>query len=183
MIALMDVHYRDSPTGTQAHAACVLATDWQAAKPALQVSLTLTEVAEYQPGEFYRRELPCLLQLLKQLPTPPSLLVIDGYVWLDDADRPGLGAHLYKALGQCIGVIGIAKTAFVGVNQCQRIAAVLRGSSRRPLYVSAAGYDLQMAAQAVGQMHGPHRIPDLLQAVDALSRSDISDRKGEHGIL
>jgi Deoxyinosine 3''endonuclease (endonuclease V) len=59
MILAADVQYGD----TGAQAAGVLFTDWPAAAPERTLLVHLPEVAEYVPGEFYRRELPCLLRL------------------------------------------------------------------------------------------------------------------------
>ena len=46
-----------------------------------------------------------------------------------------------------------------------------RGSSRRPLYVSAAGMELQEAKRHIAQMHGKFRMPALLKRADQLSRA------------
>jgi deoxyribonuclease V len=127
----------------------------------------LARVEPYQPGEFYRRELPCLLAVLGKAGAPPAAVVIDGYVWLGDEGRPGLGAHLYAALGQAVPVIGVAKTHFAGV----RVARpVLRGGSKRPLWVTASGIDADTAARHVAAMYGPFRVPTLLKRVDQLCR-------------
>jgi len=48
---------------------------------------------------------------------------------------------------------------------------VLRGGSRRPLLVTAAGLAPADAADLVRAMAGPHRLPDALKRVDTLSRS------------
>jgi deoxyinosine 3'endonuclease (endonuclease V) len=53
--------------------------------------------AEYVPGQFYKRELPLLRAVIDNLPSRPSMLIIDGYVWLGATDAPGLGAHLFEA--------------------------------------------------------------------------------------
>jgi deoxyribonuclease V len=47
---------------------------------------------------------------------------------------------------------------------------VLRGTSARPLYVTAAGMPSAGAADQVRQMAGPHRLPDALRRADALAR-------------
>ena len=167
MLAFMDVGYHDAG----ARAAAVLAVQWHDSAACHQQIVDLPEVAPYEPGAFYLRELPCLLALIEALPQTPSLLAIDGYVWLDAQFRPGLGAHLYQALGEQIPVVGIAKTAFAGADTCPLIEPVLRANSRRPLYVSCVGTDLRRTALEVQQMHGLHRIPSLLKQVDSLSRS------------
>jgi deoxyribonuclease V len=123
--------------------------------------------APYEPGQFYRRELPYLLELLRALTATATLVLVDGYVWLD-GERPGLGAHLHGALRAACPVIGVAKRPFVGAT---RSVPILRGSSAVPLFVSAVGMDAHEAADNVRQMHGPHRIPTLLRRVDQLSRA------------
>jgi deoxyribonuclease V len=164
MIACVDVDYRDSG----AVAACVLFRSWTDGVSAGEVVERTANVEPYQPGQFYRRELPCLLSVLRRVAEPLQAVVIDGYVWLGDENSPGLGAHLYKALGRTLPVIGVAKTHFAGA-----VAArpVLRGDSQRPLHVTAAGMDPAAAAEHVRSMHGPFRIPTLLRRVDQLCRT------------
>ena len=165
MKACLDVDYRDEG----AVAACVAFAEWADAAPALEVVERIAAVAEYEPGAFYKRELPCLLAVLAQLPERPSLVVVDGYVWLEDESRPGLGARLFDALGGTVPVVGVAKTRFAS---CRVAVPVVRGeSATRPLWVTAAGMDVHEAAEAVKGMHGPHRLPTLLKRVDSLCRS------------
>src|SRR5262249_50979304 len=104
------------------------------------------ERARYEPGRFYRRELPALLSVISKLTVRPEVIIIDGYVWLGDWDHPGLGAHLHKALGGNAAVIGVAKKLF---RRGPAVRSVRRGTSARPLYVSAAGMDLHEAAARI----------------------------------
>lgn len=78
-------------------------------------------------------------------------------------------AHLYEALDRRIPVIGVAKTAFLRATNARDVA---RGSSAKPLFVTAVGMDLDVAAGHVRDMHGTFRIPTLLKLVDRLSRWD-----------
>jgi deoxyribonuclease V len=98
---------------------------------------------------------------------PFGAIVVDGYVDLDAHGAPGLGAHLYDALEGRVPVIGIAKTAYKGADFA---AAVVRGESTRPVYVTSRGVPLPEAAERVRGMHGPHRIPTLVTRVDHLAR-------------
>ncbi len=166
-IAFLDVHYR----GESARAACVVAESWEAESPIATFVQDIGAVEPYQPGSFYRRELPCLLAVLRLLPSLPEVIVIDGYVWLAPGNRPGLGAHLYDALARGTPVIGLAKSAFAGSASCPGVIPVLRGASARPLFVTAAGMEPYAAAQCVRAMAGKHRIPELAQMADRLSRS------------
>lgn len=167
MIACVDVDYRASG----AVAACVLFREWSDGTAARETVVPIATVEEYEPGKFYRRELPCLLSVLEAAGGAPDVVVVDGYVWLADEREPGLGAHLHEALGGRSAVVGVAKTRFMRATLAHE---VLRGTSRHPLFVTAAGMDADEAARHVGQMHGPHRIPTLLKRVDQLCRGLVS---------
>ena len=163
MRACVDVDYRT----TGACAAAVTFYNWSDAKAVNEKTVHISEVAPYVPGEFFRRELPCLLAVLETLPAVKTV-IIDGYVWLDNS-RLGLGGHLYQALGGRVEVVGIAKTKFRGaVGVCE----VVRGRSTRPLYVSAARIQASLAADCVRSMHGNHRIPSFISRVDYLCRHE-----------
>lgn len=163
MFACVDVGYDDAT----ATAACVAFERWEDACASDEYMLGISDVQPYVPGQFYQRELPCVLAVLQSLPTRPDLVVIDGYVWLDDSDRRGLGGHLFESLGQAVPVIGVAKTRFATANGA---VEVFRGSSRRPLLVTAVGIGQGEAADCISRMHGDNRIPTLLRRVDQLSR-------------
>ncbi|HWG41942.1 MAG TPA: endonuclease V [Gemmataceae bacterium] len=162
MLACVDVDYREET----AVAACVLFRSWSDADSAGERVQSIARVEPYEPGQFYRRELPCLLSVLQSVAEPLETVVVDGYVWLADERKPGLGAHLYEALGRKVPIIGVAKTRFADASA----EAVQRGDSRRPLYVSAAGMDRVTAARQIQIMHGAYRIPTLLRKVDQLCR-------------
>jgi deoxyribonuclease V len=168
MIACLDVDYRTPG----AVAACVLLEAWNSSAPARELTVKIDEVADYAPGEFYRRELPCLLAVLQEVSEPLAAIVIDGYVWLDATQRPGLGAKLYEALNVKTPVIGVAKTAFAGSSFA---TPVMRGASTRPLWITAAGIDVHQAAENVRGMFGAHRLPDMLKRVDRLCREASDD--------
>jgi deoxyribonuclease V len=167
MIAFVDVDYR----GDEAAAACVLSAGWNDDVPARELVQRVLGVEPYVAGQFYKRELPCLLAVLGQVGEPIDLVVIDGYVWLADESRPGLGAHLYESLGKKVPIVGVAKTQFLSAKLA---VPVVRGEANsRPLFVTAAGMDVSEAAARVRGMHGPHRIPTLLRRVDALCRGAV----------
>jgi deoxyribonuclease V len=163
MIACVDVDYRDP----EAVAACVLLRAWADDTSAAELVEHIARVELYQPGHFYLRELPCLLAVLGKVSVPPEAVVVDGYVWLGGDDSPGLGGHLYAALGGIVPVVGVAKTHFAGARSGR---TVRRAGSRRPLYVTAAGMDVEAAARHVAGMHGAFRIPTMLKRVDQLCR-------------
>jgi deoxyribonuclease V len=73
---------------------------------------------------------------------------------------------LHEALGGAVPVVGVAKTRFASAAAVD----VVRGDSQKPLFVTAAGVDVEWAAEQVKRMHGPYRIPTLLKRVDQLCR-------------
>lgn len=164
VFAALDVYYRDG----DAVAACVLFRTWADAAPAREVVEPCPGVEPYRPGEFFRRELPCLLRCIARIDEPLEAIVIDGYVWLEDG-APALGGHLYRALGERVPVVGVAKSRF---GKAGPFVEVTRGASLRPLFVSAAGLELALAAEHVRSMHGAFRMPTLLKRVDRLCRSE-----------
>jgi deoxyribonuclease V len=157
----IDVYY---PDGGGARAALVVASDAAYATVVDERTTTLTEVAAYEPGEFYRRELPAMLAVLAGAGVF-DLIVVDGYVDLDPTGRPGVGARLHTEIGT--PVIGVAKTAF---RSATHALEVRRGTATRPLFVTSAGVPMRDAADLVTGMAGPHRLPDALRRVDRLSR-------------
>lgn len=129
------------------------------------------------PGEFYKRELPCLLQVYAQIREETNIIIIDGYVMLGE-EKKGLGGYLYEALDKKIPIIGVAKTYF---KNCVHYTEVYRGKSSRPLYVSSIGLDLDFSAALIRNLQGPYRIPTVLKAVDHLTRLGQGDRIGTGG--
>ena len=168
LIACLDVHYADP----RAAAACVVLSSWQASKPEECAVRTIDNVLPYEPGAFYRRELPCLEEALKALHRVPEILVVDGYVWLGQGKK-GLGAYLFEAIGSLGAVVGVAKTSFIGA---EPVGKVFRGQSRRPLFVSAVGMNLAEACAHVEEMHGKFRVPWAISEVDRLAREHNSPR-------
>jgi deoxyribonuclease V len=93
MIAAFDVHYLEDG---RASAAAVLFSDYSDSEPETVYTKFLTAgAADYIPGELYRRELPCILTLLKQINKALDEMIVDGYVML--GNKPGLGQHLFES--------------------------------------------------------------------------------------
>lgn len=163
MILAVDVHYYQD----KANAAGVLFSSWQSKQPDCVVMERCEKVAEYRAGQLYKRELLCILRLLKVIDMSFSCVIIDGYVSLGKEQQPELGMYLYNALDGKIPVIGVAKS------QCADTpldAELLRGNSQHPLYISAAGISLGQAKQHIQSMHGKCYIPQLLKEVDRVCR-------------
>ncbi len=159
----VDVHYHSSG----AVAAGVLFHDWTDERPASEWAVRISKVEPYTPGQFYKREAPCILQLLRQVEKSPQTIIIDGHAYLGRERKKGLGRHVYDALDGKIAVIGVAKTPF---KDTPRSVELHRGRSKRPLYVTAVGVDEDVARECIARMHGPNRTPTLLKRVDQLCR-------------
>lgn len=158
----LDVDYR----GDHSCTGWALFQDWSDAAPTQEGRVIHSGVADYEPGAFYRRELPPLLHALETLGTVPDGVIVDGFCWLA-AERPGLGVHLWEALGRRGWVVGVAKTSFQG----HPGLPVVRGNTSKPLWVTACGVEPQWAADRIQSMHGPYRSPTLLKRVDQLART------------
>jgi len=181
LVATVDACYGDE----SALVACVVFGEWGASTPDNVVTAQVDGISAYHPGAFYKRELPVLLAVLREIKEPLRAVIVDGYVWLDARQTPGLGAHLHDALLRRVPVIGVAKTPFRGDDWSRR---VMRGKSRRPLFVTAAGYPSDEAAEAIRTMHGDSRIPTMLRLADhparmhpgSLRRRVASPPAGDH---
>jgi deoxyribonuclease V len=114
---------------------------------------------------FYRRELPPLRAVLDDL-SGVGLLVAGGYADMDPAGRSGLGAYAHAASG--IPVIGVATSRFRSATYA---VPVVRGSSVRPLFVTAAEMPSADAADLVRRMAGRHRLPGALRRADTRARA------------
>jgi deoxyribonuclease V len=165
MILAFDTYYFDNKAKT----VCIVFEYWTDQEIYKVYAEVLETTQGYIPGEFYRRELPCIMSLLQRIGEKDiEALVIDGFVYLDDHGKLGLGGHLYGQLGGAIPVIGVAKTDFVTNKKNRR--EVWRGKSKRPLYVSAMGVDVDQAAENIKCMAGNFRMPTLLKKLDRLTK-------------
>jgi deoxyribonuclease V len=169
MFAAVDVHY---PPSGGARAAVVLASDPAFSTLVCETTEFVGDVAPYRPGEFYRRELPPQRAVLAKV-DGIDLLVIDGYVTLDPDGRRGLGAYAHAEFG--VPVIGVAKTRFASAAHA---VPVIRGSAKRPIYVTSAGLPPPDAAELVRATAGVFCLPDALRRVDSLARGHLAPIKG-----
>lgn len=167
MILAVDVHYKSNYAKT----IVLLFEKWQSETFSEIVEIKTENVAEYVPGEFYKRELPCILEALQQINKDKiDLIIIDGYIYVDNIKSYGLGGYLYDALNKKIPIVGVAKTSFQ--NNKETVAEVYRGESKNPLFVSTIGYDLEKASQAIKSMHGEFRLPFLLKLMDQKTKEE-----------
>lgn len=167
-IACLDVAYGS----TAAAVACVMVRSWDASgADRIEVRRFDGPAERYEPGAFYRRELPLLRSVISGFEEMIEVIVVDGYVWLDADGQPGLGGHLFAGLGCRVPVIGVAKTRYLNDTWS---TPVLRGASRRPLFVTSAGVDGKTAAECVRRMDGSHRIPTILALADRAAREELA---------
>lgn len=165
MILAFDTYYYDGKAKT----ICLEFQQWNQSTDFKVHTEIIDNVAEYIPGEFYKRELPCILSLLNKIDLKKvEVIIVDGFVYLDDEKKYGLGGHLYEKLNQKIPIIGVAKTNFASIEKDKR--SLLRGDSQKPLYVTGIGIELEDAFQKVESMAGEFRMPTLLKEMDRLTK-------------
>ena len=166
---ILDVHYKESQE-IDAITATVAGIRFEGIEQSRVLSehiVEVNDVAPYEPGQFYKREMPCLLALINQIKEPFNVIIIDGYVVLDSVGKAGLGKYLYDNLANKKPIIGIAKNHFYDITEDY---AVWRGISKRPLYVTSIGINIITAKEMVSEMEGEHRMPKMVSDVDKLGR-------------
>lgn len=165
MILAFDSYYYENKAKT----VCLAFENFEDKKPLKIIEDYQENVTEYEPGNFYKRELPCILSLLEKHHFENiETIIIDGFVFLDDNQKLGLGGHLYKSLDEKIPIIGVAKTNFSGINLMKK--EIYRGESNNPLFITAIGIDLNTASENILKMHGNFRFPTLLKQLDSLTK-------------
>ncbi len=167
---ILDVYYQENHE-TNDTTATVTGVRFQGIEQSDIISehiIEIDKVAPYQSGQFYKREMPCLLALTDQIKKPFDIIIIDGYVFLNGVDKAGLGKYLYDNLSDKKPIIGIAKNQFYGISDDY---AVWRGISKHPLYVTSIGVDIIEAKSLVTRLEGKHRLPNIVNQVDRLGRS------------
>lgn len=165
MILAFDTYYFDNKAKT----ICISFNSWKDDEHYNVYTEIRENIAEYKSGEFYKRELPCILSLFEEIQIKNvETIIVDGFVLLDDNHKLGLGGHLFRELNSRIPIIGVAKTNFATIKK-NRIE-LLRGKSQKPLYITAIGIDLDIAKDLIKNMSGPNRIPTLLKTLDTLTK-------------
>ncbi|WP_346985426.1 endonuclease V [Chryseobacterium sp. POE27] len=165
MIYAFDTYYFENYANT----VCIAFEDCNSDQETEIYNAKTAIISDYESGAFYKRELPCIINLLKNIELKEGdLIIVDGYVTLDNDGKIGLGGHLFEALDHKFPVIGIAKNAFNSPDDMRR--EVYRGNSTAPLFLTAIGIDVDEIKIKVKDMHGNFRIPSLLKKLDQLSR-------------
>lgn len=165
MILAFDTYYFDGKAKT----VCLEFEKWNEDKNFKIHTEIIDNIEEYVPGEFYKRELPCIISLLNKIDLKNTeAIVVDGFVYLDDEKKYGLGGRLYEKLNNTIPIIGVAKTNFAAIEKNKR--ALMRGDSKKPLYITSIGIELDDAFEKVESMAGEFRFPTLLKELDRLTK-------------
>ncbi len=153
--------------GAQAQVAAVAFEAWDAPEAAKTYLSPIAHVEKARRGELDLRELPCVMQLLREHRLEPELILIDGFVHLDADETPGLGQHLFHALGSRTPVIGISKTSRPGLSAQFE---VMREEESKPLIVTCAGIDIGAAKARLRAMHGRKVVPTLMKLAVRLAK-------------
>ena len=175
MILALDSYYKDDICNTSL---VIFKHPWSDS-PIYQDTIYTKVTSEYIPGEFYKRELPGIIMILKKLQKEKidlwehiTTIIVDGFVTLKLGDKEwgGLGYYLQEYL-ESIGcnkrIYGVAKSKFGDCDQISKL--IYRGKSEKPLYVQST-FNIDIAANVIQQLHGKYRIPTILKSVDQLSR-------------
>ncbi|WP_211226574.1 endonuclease V [Pedobacter glucosidilyticus] len=164
IILAMDVHYRENV----AKAVGAL-FKWESDAPNELIVKYIDDVSEYIPGEFYKRELPCIREIIDSADLNRiAVIIVDSHIYINNNREYGLGGKLWQELGQRIPVIGVAKSSFKD-NQ-ETITPIKRGNSKKPLYISSIGIELEVAARLILNMKGKYRLPDILKTLDSVTK-------------
>jgi len=163
----IDVHF----DGTGALAAAVSFDAWDASEASRTCTSRIPNIEKARRGELDLRALPCIIQLLREHALEPDLVMIDGFVDLDAKETPGLGRHLYHALGGRAAIIGVSKSANPDL---PAQFEVFREEEARPLLVTSVGIDIGAAKAGVRAMHGRKRVPTLLKLVARIARGTVA---------
>ncbi|MCS0599869.1 endonuclease V [Streptomyces sp. LP11] len=175
------------------------ARDLVAAAAVVLDAATLDVVAEatavgrvsfpYVPGLLAFREIPAVLAALEALPSPPGLVVCDGY-GLAHPRRFGLASHLGVLTG--LPSIGVAKNPFTFTHddppRARGTSAPLRAGGEevgralrtrdgtRPVYVSVGHrVSLDNALAHTLALTPRHRLPETTRRADALCRRALRE--------
>ncbi|MCV2419092.1 endonuclease V [Paucibacter sp. DJ2R-2] len=168
MKLIVAVHFEDAQA-TRATAAAVAFEAWDAAEA---TRTYLSRIAHVEPavrGTLDLRELPCVMQLLREHKLEPELILIDGFVHLDADETPGLGQHIFHALGGSVPIVGVSKKRLPGLTA--QFEVMREDEETQPLLVTCAGIDIGAAKARLRTMHGRKRVPTLMKLVARLAKN------------
>ena len=171
----IDVYYLND---SLARTVGVVFEDWSDQQPSDIIVDWCHQFGRYIPGQFYLRELPCILGLLQKVDLRDfDTVILDSYLKLRDdlgTDSPGLGVKLWEVIGQGYPHLDIWAVAKSKYGKCKQISCpIMRGESKTPLYVQALKESNDEAGRIVRDvMHGPFRLPTLLKILDQVTKKD-----------
>jgi len=164
MILAIDVYYKEN----DAKIVGVL-FNWKDEMPQNTIIEQITGIEDYVSGEFYKRELPCIEAILKKINLNEiEAIIIDGHIYVDNDGTFGLGGYVWESLHKKIPVIGVAKNSFF--RNKDTVKEVFRGESKKTLYVSSIGIDLDTATNLIKDLKGNYRIPTILKELDRITK-------------
>ena len=187
MILAIDVYYYPLDSWKSYTVSGVKFKSWESKEPEEIIRYTRSKsdtvkLSPYISGKFKDRELPCILNYLKNENLQEiDTIIIDGYVILVNEDLESidtLGTSLYSKLCSMgfghISVVGIAKTKYRDDSMMLESIPVLRGDAINPIYITSTGWiNSKDAAEKIKSMYGDHRLPELIRLADKYSKSDI----------
>lgn len=161
-ILALDVAYK----GSQYKGVGIVFSEWTQGEPSEVIEIKGRNNAPYIPGEFWKKEVPILKELCKNLDQIKTIIV-DGFLEVLDDRTEELNSsfyeHLMKELKGWKGqVIGIAKSDFGETGKKGYALRWERGG--KPLWIQwKNGKD---PTKNLKEMKGDKRLPDLLQFLD-----------------
>lgn len=179
-VAGVDVGFQDNYQITQAAVAVLSFPQLELVEKAIsQIPTTFP----YIPGYLSFREIPAILEALKQLKITPDLILCDGQ-GLAHPRRFGLACHLGVLLN--LPTIGVAKSLFIGeheelpsekgswqplIDKDETVGLVLRSRTNvRPIYVSIGHkISLPTAKDYVMKCLTKYRLPETTRWADKLA--------------
>lgn len=186
-VAGVDAAFAD---GGRVIRAAAVVLDYPGLRLADQVLIERPTAFPYVPGLLSFREVPALLEAVRQLPMMPDLILCDGHGYAHPR-RFGLACHL--GLWLDIPAIGVAKSRLTGSHDepglakgdaawlladkaappGERIGAVLRTRERvKPVYVSAGHrVSLKTAVALTLACVTRYRLPEPTRLADKLSKA------------
>lgn len=147
--------------------AAVAFDDWDAREPTKSWTSRLPSAPKPQRGEPDLRAVAAIVQLLREHSLAPEVVVLQLAVHLDSADTPGIGRHLYEALGGAVAVIGVTRVIPGMPSQFE----VYREDEAPAVTVTCAGIDLGAAKGRIRTMHGKRRVPTLLKLTTRMAKA------------
>ena len=178
MILVTDVFYNE--INNSAHIAGAVINDWTSDKIVETYELDKIDIdCAYIPGQFYKREMPCLIELWNSIPESKkaqiNTFIVDGFYDIWDG-RPGLGHHFRDWLienGYNVEVVGIAKSPCRETNKftlpVYRTEESKTSKCRSALWVNGSNMENDYQNKVLN-MAGKYRIPTIIKKVDKLSR-------------